>query len=212
MLPGEQETQEVARGDRLDLGAQTLDRVVVNAREQPPVAPLLGIGARGKPPAHGETFGLQRFERRVDLVRFQSQRSGEGDRRDRPQALEPSAQDLDQRGLAGPGLAIGQVDQRVRPRFGPQSLELRKPLRRDPDVRAAVPQTRDAVLSRERLQPLAPIRRLVGRQEAEPGEQIMQLVRVGGIGPRLGADARDRLRVEPADVASGLGVDPAPAP
>ena len=40
-LPGEQEAQEVARGDRLDLGAQALDRVAVDAREQPALAPFL---------------------------------------------------------------------------------------------------------------------------------------------------------------------------
>ena len=45
LLPGEQEAQKIARGDRLDLRAQALDRVVVDAGEQPPVAPFLGVGA-----------------------------------------------------------------------------------------------------------------------------------------------------------------------
>ena len=40
-----QEAQEVARGDRLDLGAQALDRVAVDAREQPALAPFV-VGAR----------------------------------------------------------------------------------------------------------------------------------------------------------------------
>ena len=39
-LPGEQEAQEVARGDRFDLGAQAADRVVMDAGEQPPIAPF----------------------------------------------------------------------------------------------------------------------------------------------------------------------------
>ena len=42
MLPGEQEAQEIPRGDGLDLGAQPFDRVVVDSREQPAVAPFLG--------------------------------------------------------------------------------------------------------------------------------------------------------------------------
>ena len=40
-LPAKQEAQEIARGDRLDLGAQTLDRVVVDAGEQPALAPFV---------------------------------------------------------------------------------------------------------------------------------------------------------------------------
>ncbi|MGH8733353.1 MAG: hypothetical protein ACREVB_06695, partial [Burkholderiales bacterium] len=39
-LPGKEETQEVARRERLDLGAQALDRLVVIAGEQPALAPL----------------------------------------------------------------------------------------------------------------------------------------------------------------------------
>jgi hypothetical protein len=37
----EEEAQETARGDRFDLGAQTLYRVIVNSREQPSLAPFL---------------------------------------------------------------------------------------------------------------------------------------------------------------------------
>ena len=40
-LPGEQEAQEVARRDRLDLGAQPLQRIAVDARQQPALAPLV---------------------------------------------------------------------------------------------------------------------------------------------------------------------------
>ena len=39
-LPGEQEAQEVARRDRLDLRAQPLDGVAMNARQQPALAPF----------------------------------------------------------------------------------------------------------------------------------------------------------------------------
>ena len=42
-LPVEQEAQEVARRDRLDLRAQALDRVAVDAREQPALAPFLAL-------------------------------------------------------------------------------------------------------------------------------------------------------------------------
>ena len=42
-LPVEQEAQEVARRHRLDLGPQPLDGVAVDAREQPALAPFLGL-------------------------------------------------------------------------------------------------------------------------------------------------------------------------
>ena len=45
-LPAEQKAQKVARSDRLDLGAQPVDGVAVDAGEQPALAPFLGGGAR----------------------------------------------------------------------------------------------------------------------------------------------------------------------
>ena len=41
-LPAQQEAQEVARRDRLDLRAQALDGVAVDARQQPALAPFVG--------------------------------------------------------------------------------------------------------------------------------------------------------------------------
>src|SRR5207253_4054851 len=47
-LPVEEKAHEVARLDGLDLGAQPLDGVAVDAREQPPLAPLAFRGRRGR--------------------------------------------------------------------------------------------------------------------------------------------------------------------
>ncbi len=44
-LPDEQEAEEIARRDRLDLRAQTADRIAVDAGEEPPVAPLIVVDA-----------------------------------------------------------------------------------------------------------------------------------------------------------------------
>ena len=101
-LPAEQEAQEVARGDRLDLGAQALDRVVVDPGEQPALAPFVRGRRRREAPAHDEAFGLKRRERGCDLVGLEPERRRERALRDRPQALEPAAQDLDQRLIARP--------------------------------------------------------------------------------------------------------------
>ena len=46
VLPVQQEAQELRRADRLDLRAQAVQRVAVDAREQAPVAPL---ELRGRP-------------------------------------------------------------------------------------------------------------------------------------------------------------------
>src|SRR5688500_11441347 len=41
MLPGEEKAKELARCHRLDLGSQTLDRIMVNARQKPALAPFV---------------------------------------------------------------------------------------------------------------------------------------------------------------------------
>ena len=46
MLPGEQEAEEVPRGDRIDLRPQPPHRVMMDARQQATVAPLLVVDAR----------------------------------------------------------------------------------------------------------------------------------------------------------------------
>src|SRR3984893_17217618 len=53
-LPAKEEAQEVARGDRLDFGAQALDRVAVNPGEQPTLAPFVLGRSRREASAQGE--------------------------------------------------------------------------------------------------------------------------------------------------------------
>ncbi len=40
VLPVQEKTHEIGGADRLDLGAQAVERIAVNAREQPAVAPF----------------------------------------------------------------------------------------------------------------------------------------------------------------------------
>ena len=65
-LPVEQKAQEIPRRHRLDLGAQPLDGVAVNAREQAPLAPFVLGGAGREPAAQGEALALQDREGAVD--------------------------------------------------------------------------------------------------------------------------------------------------
>src|SRR5579863_967788 len=70
-LPFAEKPHEIPGLHRFDLGAQALDRVAMNAREQPAFAPLLlGLArawraaracrtARAKPAAHGKALGLE---------------------------------------------------------------------------------------------------------------------------------------------------------
>ena len=60
VLPMEQEAHEVGRADRLDLRAQAIERVAVDAREQAPVAPLELRCIGCEPPAQDASLGLER--------------------------------------------------------------------------------------------------------------------------------------------------------
>src|SRR5262249_14004501 len=84
VLPRKQEAQEVARRDRLDLRAQTLDGIVVDAGEQPPVAPLFVIDPWKEPPAKNGAFDLQRRQGRPYRIRLEAERRRQRGRRDGP--------------------------------------------------------------------------------------------------------------------------------
>ena len=60
MLPGKQKAQEIAGRDRLNLGAQSPNRGVMNARQQAAIAPLLIVDAGIKPSPQDRAFALQR--------------------------------------------------------------------------------------------------------------------------------------------------------
>src|SRR5712671_2812256 len=62
LLPCKQEAEEVPRSDGLDLGAQALDRVMVDAGEQPAVAPLFLVESLNKSSSQNGAFDLQRRE------------------------------------------------------------------------------------------------------------------------------------------------------
>ena len=115
MLPSEQEAEEVARGDGLDLRAQPPDRVMMDAREQATVAPLLVVDARKKRPLRIAP-SLSSAVSAAARPRFKSERRGQRRLRDGPKTLEPAAQDLDQRLVARPcrlGLVGGRRDLRL---------------------------------------------------------------------------------------------------
>ncbi len=90
-LPIEQETQEVLRRDRLDLGAQPLQRIAVDAGQEAALAPLFDGRAGGEAAAQREALGLQRRERRGDIVGREAEWRGQRILADRAQTFEPAA-------------------------------------------------------------------------------------------------------------------------
>jgi hypothetical protein len=58
-LPRKEEPVKLLWRNRLDLGAQPVNRQPVNAREQPAIAPLLFSSARTESSAQDEPFGFQ---------------------------------------------------------------------------------------------------------------------------------------------------------
>ena len=122
VLPGQQEAQEIAGRHRLDLGAQALDRVVMNARQQPPLAPFVDDNTGRESSAQCEAFALERRERARDLSRRQTKRYRERLLRDWTQTFEPAAHDFDQRFVARPlslRRAVRRRDYRLEPRGRP---------------------------------------------------------------------------------------------
>ena len=108
---------------------------MMDARQQPPVAPLLVVDAGEEASLENGAVAFERGERSRYRVRLKPERRGERRRRDRPQAFEPAAQDLDQRVVPGRrrfGLVVRGRDPRLEPAFRPDRLELRQPLGRNP--------------------------------------------------------------------------------
>ena len=127
-LPVEEEAQEVACRDRLDLGAQTAHRVAVDACEQPALAPLLNCSSPDKTSAQGEAFRLERCEPECDILRLHSERRRQRIRCGRPKAFEPTAKDFSQRFIGRPltrGVFSRSGNRRVEPGCRPQRLKLR---------------------------------------------------------------------------------------
>jgi hypothetical protein len=77
MLPGEQEPEKITRRHWLNFRPQPSNRVVMNARQQAPVAPLLVIEAGKEASLENRAFAFESGERRCDRARLKAERRGE---------------------------------------------------------------------------------------------------------------------------------------
>jgi hypothetical protein len=92
VLPAQQEAQEVLRRDGLDLAAQTLLCVGMDAREQAPRAELLARERLVEAAAQAEALGLEPRGGDLEQVRGQRGRLRELGERRRPERVEVAAQ------------------------------------------------------------------------------------------------------------------------
>ena len=191
--------------------------VAVDAREQPPVAPLLVVDAGQEAAAQDRAVGFQRDQRGARRPRLESERRRKRCRRDRAEPLEPAAQDLDQRLLARPRLSR------------PRRPAARSPARAAPRARArgtgsaARPESRAsraalasarracrrASASSQSLQSGAACASASVRQPSHSSASCSSSALIGS-GQASARTAGDRLGIEPAEVGGALRIAPAP--
>jgi len=90
-LPREQEALEVGNRNRLNLGAQPMDRQPMYPRQQPSVAPFHLRDARMKSAAQNESLGFQGKQRSFNLGWRQLEKPGERIGSDRSDRFDPPA-------------------------------------------------------------------------------------------------------------------------
>src|SRR5262249_28291761 len=79
-VPVEEITHEVLRADWLDFGAQPVDRVAMNAREEAPIAKLFLGASRRKAASQEHAFALESSRRDAYLARVEAQAAREDSR------------------------------------------------------------------------------------------------------------------------------------
>ena len=216
-LPLEQEAQKVPRFDRFDLRAQAPHGVAVDSCQQPAFAPLSGCRrVRGECAAHREAFRLQRGERGFDPRRRHGEVRRERGRSRGSETFQAPANHLHQRRLGAEGARVcrGRDHRGLGVRIRVQGCKQRQSLGRHPQPRPRVADSCHPLLRDQGGDQPGPVRTaldLCFSQEREPQERIVQLVRVGGVGPGFLAHAADGIGIEPAEVGGALRIEPAPA-
>ena len=208
-------------GDRLDLGAQPLDRVAVDARQQPPLAPFLALAPGvNRPRIAKPSVSSAASAAAISPARARAARRARpgvtGPRpSSRPRRISTSASSRDQSARRrSAGAAIAGSSRRLGPQ-GAGTAAAARPRSTDVRLVPSQPRVTRRCAARAASSQRAPSRRWPRAsslgEEAEPDQRVVQLVGVGGLGPGLRAHARDRLGIEPAEIGRGLRGEPAPA-
>jgi hypothetical protein len=93
-LPPEQETLKFCERDRLNLGAQSVDRETMYPCQQPAIAPFEIGSASAEFPAQHEAFGFQRQQGRLYFLERQLEEFGQDRCGGRAGGLQPTPQQL----------------------------------------------------------------------------------------------------------------------
>src|SRR6185437_2786085 len=112
----------------LDLLAQAVQRVAVDASQQPALTPLELGDSRREMPADYESLMFQRAQPEIAVRPLESERPRQLGRGRRPDDLEPPADDLADSVFTGPGLrpfALGHRHRRIDRRAREDGLEHR---------------------------------------------------------------------------------------
>ena len=141
VLPGEEEAQVGGGGHRGDLPPEPPQGLLVDPRQEPPLAPL-GLGLpRGEPALEDEALGLEHRQGRGHVGGRDPGGPGQRRRGDRPQGLEAPPEELDHRRVPVVGDAAegrGQGEGRRDGRLGAAPPGPRRGARRRP-TRAPAP-------------------------------------------------------------------------
>jgi hypothetical protein len=193
VLPGEKEPHVIGGADGLDLRPQAGQRVAVDTREQPAVAPLARVRTRRERAAQHDAFGLQRRQGDGDIRFGGAEWRAESAGCRRSEHRNSPAQHLQHRRL----IRVGGTQ--ARHQFGGA-------LGRAPEVRGPGRQTRrpsgvcQGIGERQPGAAVAPAPNLGIGQEARDEQRVVKLVGVTGIRPGFVADPRNRVGVERAEI------------
>src|SRR5204862_7141201 len=110
-LPLEQEPQKIGSRDGFDFLPKPVERIAMDTREQPALAPFGDRDAAGEPAAQRKSFVLERRESEIDVDDRQAQRVREITRSGGSDDLAPAAPQLTDRVCSAPrfrGVALAR--------------------------------------------------------------------------------------------------------
>ena len=218
VLPAQQEAHEVSSADRLDLAAQTLLCVEMDAGEQAARAefpdgrrvrggPIFASFAIFKLAAQGEALGLQARQGDLDQPAIERGAESQLRRGDGTGTVEVTAHHRRRRlRLLGKRPApdrLGHCDVRDDRGAGEEHLDEGPPFGREPQGTARARHPGAAPAFDEDLEEALPLRSRTHHHQAE--QDVVKLVGIPGLGSHLVANPRDGGGIEPAEIPDALG-------
>ena len=185
----------------------------MDPRQQPPLAPLESLDARGEAAAERESFVLEPREREIHVAGRKPERIRDVRPGGRPDHLEPPAHQLPNRVLACPCfrlVALRRDDRGLVRRAGKRCLHHGQPLSRHPQAAIYSSHAADGGQAVVLVLPGRAGSRFDARHRPHDQQRIMELVPRLRIGPGLFAHEIDGGLIELAEFVGRLHIQPAP--